>query len=273
MVTLPLYQVDAFTRQVFTGNPAAVCPLETWPDDATMMHIAAENNLSETAFLAPIGAPGDEAPGMGGDFRLRWFTPTTEVRLCGHATLATAFVIFTELGWTQDVVRFETKSGPLWVRRDGDRLAMDFPARQVAPSADPPPLLAAALGCAPVAVWEASPSRSLIAVYEDEDTVRGIRPDFARLTELHRSVAITAPGKTSDCASRFFAPDHGIPEDPVTGSIHCALTPYWAKRLGRPQIHARQVSARGGELFCEDRGERIAIAGYAVKYMQGVIAL
>jgi PhzF family phenazine biosynthesis protein len=263
MPTLPLYQIDAFTRQVFTGNPAAVCPLESWLDDETMQAIARENNLSETAFFAP------EADG----FRLRWFTPVTEVSLCGHATLASAFVVFTELGWTQDTVQFETKSGPLWVRRDGDRLAMDFPARRVARCANPPDLLALSLGHDPLEVWEATPGRSLLAVYGDEETVRAIRPDFAQLTELHRGVAITAPGQTSDCASRFFLPDHGIPEDPVTGSIHCALTPYWARRLGRSQIHARQVSARGGELFCEDRGERIIIAGHAVKYLQGVIQI
>ncbi len=261
MITLHLYQIDAFSREVFGGNPAAVCPLETWPVAAAMQAIAAENNLSETAFFAPVGE----------GFRLRWFTPVTEVSLCGHATLAAAFVIFTELGFAGDTVRFETKSGLLWVRRDGARLALDFPAKRVEPCPDVPDLLLAGLGREPEQVLAASPGRSLIAVFGDEEAVRSLQPDFARLAELHRGVAATAPGANSDCASRFFLPDHGIPEDPVTGSIHCALVPYWAQRLGKRQIHARQVSRRGGELFCEDHGERVIIAGHAVKYLEGTI--
>ena len=261
MPALRMYQVDAFTREVFAGNPAAVCPLESWPDEQIMQGIAMENNLSETAFFAP----------EGDGFRLRWFTPRQEVSLCGHATLASAFVVFTELDVTRDEVRFETKSGPLWVRREGDLLAMDFPARRPAPCADPPDGLLEGLGRPPLEVWEVAPGRSLIAVYADEEEVAALRPDFARLAELKRGAAPTAPGRTSDCASRFFLPSHGIPEDPVTGSIHCSLVPYWAERLGKKQIHARQVSPRGGELFCEDRGERVRIAGYAVKYLEGVI--
>jgi len=256
---LRLYQIDAFTRHVFSGNPAAVCPLDTWLDDPTMQAIARENNLSETAFFA---AEGDA-------FRLRWFTPVKEVSLCGHATLAAAFVIFNELAYAGHAIRFETKSGPLVVEQDGERLAMDFPTRSATPVA-PPELMLQGLGREPQQVLAVSPGRSLIAVYAHEEEISAIQPDFSALAALQRGVAVTAPGRNSDCASRFFLPDHGIPEDPVTGSIHCALVPYWANRLGKRRIYARQVSQRGGELFCEDRGERVTIAGYAVKYMEGV---
>ena len=260
MPAIRVYQIDAFTRRVFGGNPAAVCPLETWPADVTLQAIAHENNLSETAFFAPEGE----------SLRLRWFTPVKEVRLCGHATLAAAFVIFSELERTREMVRFETLSGPLWVHRAGDGLRLDFPARQLE-SFDPPPELLQGLKNPPQQVFAVVGGRSLVCVYADEAEVRSIQPDFAIMAALGRSVGITAPGKTSDCASRYFAPHAGIPEDPVTGSIHCALVPYWARRLGKREIYARQVSHRGGELFCEDRGDRVSIVGYAVKYMEGVI--
>lgn len=262
MTTLHLYQVDAFTRSLFAGNPAAVCPLETWPDDELLQAIAQENNLSETAFFAPEGA----------GFRLRWFTPVKEVSLCGHATLASAFVLFNEIDRGCDEVRFETASGPLFVRRDGERIAMDFPARKLE-ACDPPPELVQGIRTEPREVWAVSPGRSLVLVYGREADVRGVWPDFGALAALGRSVAITAPGDHSDCASRYFAPHAGIPEDPVTGSIHCALVPYWAARLGKREIYARQLSRRGGELYCEDAGPRVKIAGFAVKYMEAVVQL
>jgi predicted PhzF superfamily epimerase YddE/YHI9 len=263
MTSLRLFQIDAFTRRVFAGNPAAVCPLAAWPDDATMQAIALENNLSETAFFAPEGA----------GFRLRWFTPVKEVRLCGHATLASAFVIFTELEPARAEVRFETLSGPLLVSRAGERIVMDFPARRLLPCPEPPAALLEGLGRPPLEVFETETRRSYIAVYQAETDVAALAPDFGRLAALGHTVGVTAPGRAADCASRYFAPDHGVPEDPVTGSIHCSLVPYWAARLGKRQIHAHQVSARGGELFCEDRGERVTIAGYAVKYMEGTIRI
>ncbi len=271
MATLPIYHVDAFTRRLFGGNPAAVCPLQSWPDDATLQAIAAENNLSETAFFAREKAdPG--APG-GAAFRLRWFAPRKEMSLCGHATLASAFVLFTELGYGEPEVRFETLSGELRVCRDGERLAMDFPAKRLEPAPDMARALREALGSAPVEVFRVTPGRTLVALYDDEETVRAIRPDFARVAELPGALGITARGRDADCASRFFHPAVGVPEDPVTGSLHCALVPYWAARLGKKQIHARQVSPRAGELFCEDQGARVIIAGYAVKYMEGTITL
>ncbi len=263
MPTLRLYQVDAFTRRLFGGNPAAVCPLDDWPDDPTLQAIAAENNLSETAFFSPEGDA----------FRLRWFAPRKEISLCGHATLASAFVLFTELGFRGEVVRFLTLSGELSVRRAGELLAMDFPAKRLAPAPDQAPDLLEALHIPPSQVFAVVPGRTLVALYEDEDTIRAIQPDFARLAQLPGAVAITAPGRASDCATRFFHPAAGIPEDPVTGSIHCSLVPYWAQRLGKPAIHARQLSPRGGELFCEDRGDRVILAGYAVKYLAGSLHL
>jgi PhzF family phenazine biosynthesis protein len=265
MPSLKLYQIDAFARHVFAGNPAAVCPLEAWLDDATLQAIAQEINLSETAFFAP----------EGNDLRLRWFTPVKEVRLCGHGTLASAFVIFTELDPTLEMVRFETLSGRLWVRRDGERrdgerLVMDFPSRRLE-GCDPPGEMLQSLNIAPQQVLEVTGGRTLVAVYADEQEVRSVRPDFAIMARLGRAVGITAPGDSSDCASRYFAPHAGVPEDPVTGSLHCALVPYWAARLGKREIYAKQVSRRGGELFCEACGDRVQIAGYAVKFMEGLV--
>ncbi|MEE8203199.1 MAG: PhzF family phenazine biosynthesis protein [Alphaproteobacteria bacterium] len=255
---IPLYQVDAFTGRVFGGNPAAVCPLEDWLDDATMQAIALENNLSETAFFVD----------RGDAFDLRWFTPAAEVDLCGHATLATAFVLFSELGIEGDAVDFETRSGRLTVRREGDKLVMDFPALPPRPC-DVPEGFAAALGRAPVEMLE---NDKLMAVYESEAEVVGLKPDMGGVAALPGDgVIATAPGEAVDFVSRYFAPKHAIPEDPVTGSAHCVLTPYWAERLERQRLSARQVSARGGELECEMRGARVLIAGRAVKYMEGII--
>lgn len=258
---IPLYVVDAFTRKVFAGNPAAVCPLESWPEDSVMQSVAMENNLSETAFFAPEGE----------GFRLRWFTPSIEIALCGHATLASAFIIFNRLDPSKESVAFETKSGRLVARRDGDRIALDFPARRASP-ADAPEDLLAGLGARPREVLRSSVD--YLAVYETEDEVRALKPDMSRLMKVESlGVIVTAPGRESDCASRYFAPRAGVAEDPVTGAAHCTVTPYWAERLGKREIHARQVSARGGELFCEDLGERVRLAGHAALFSEGFIHL
>lgn len=255
---IPIYKLDAFTSRVFHGNPAAVCPLAVWLPDETMQGIAAENNLSETAFFVENKA----------GYEIRWFTPKQEVDLCGHATLASAHVILNFLKPGMRVVKLSSKSGPLKVVRAGELLALDFPTRS--PKACPPPHgLVEALGQAPVRTFV---SRDVMAVYDNEDDVRNLSPDFERLGHLNAfAIIVTAPGQEADFVSRFFAPRAGIPEDPVTGSSHCTLIPYWAKRLGKKRLRALQVSARGGELYCELRGERVSIAGRAVLYLEGTI--
>ena len=259
---LPLYQVDAFTSELFSGNPAAVCPLEKWLDDKTLQGIAAENNLSETAFLVPSGA----------GFELRWFTPVMEVSLCGHATLASAYVLFNVLGWPHDTISFLTrKSGVLTVTRRGELLEMDFPARPAAP-VERPPGLAAALGAAPERVLGSA--EDLLVILANEGAVRGLTPDFTALARIEgRGIIVSASGGPGDFVSRFFAPAVGILEDPVTGSAHCVLVPYWARVLGKRELHAFQVSKRGGELFCGDRGDRVTIAGRAVLYLEGKVTI
>ena len=252
-----LFQIDAFTDRRFAGNPAAVCPLEEWLDDPVMQAIAAENNLSETAFFVPAGD----------QFALRWFTPVREIDLCGHATLASAFVVLRYLQPERDVVTFSSQSGPLTVSRDGDRLRMDFPAWEAKECAAPAALLAG-LGQPPA---ELRRTRDYLAIYASEREIRELRPDMQRLITLDASVIVTAPGDSVDFVSRFFAPQAGIPEDPVTGSAHCTLVPYWARRLGKAALHARQLSRRGGELFCEQHGDRVWIAGHAVTYLDGMI--
>ena len=257
---IPLFQVDAFAERVFQGNPAAVCPLESWLPDATMQALAAENNLSETAFFV----------GRDGAYEIRWFTPLTEVDLCGHATLASSHVIFRHLGFAGEAIRLSSKSGPLVVRRDGELLVLDFPARPPEPRADDP-ILAEALGRKPREVWMA---RDPVAVFGEEDEVRTLRPDSSKLAALGTfGVMVTAPGREVDFVSRYFAPAEGIPEDPVTGAAHCTLVPFWSRRLGKTRLHARQVSARGGELWCVDRGARVEIAGRAVTYLVGTVEL
>ena len=259
---IPLYQVDAFAEGPFTGNPAAVCPLDTWLPDAVMQAIAAENNLSETAFFVPEGE----------GYRLRWFTPATEVDLCGHATLASGFVVF---GWLMPGagrVTFQTQqAGPLTVARDGELLALDFPSRPPAPCAMSEPLVAA-LGQRPSALLAA---RDYLAVYESADDILALSPDFAALAALDRfAVIVTAPGTGgTDFVSRFFAPARGVDEDPVTGSSHCTLIPYWAERLGKNRLAARQLSRRGGALSCALEGDRVTIAGRAVLYLEGTITI
>jgi PhzF family phenazine biosynthesis protein len=256
---LRLVQIDAFASRVFGGNPAAVVPLDAWPDDATLQAIAAENNLSETAFLV----------GGGGDYQIRWMTPEAEVDLCGHATLAAGFLVLTDLEPAQSEVAFRSKSGPLRVEREGERLVLDFPTRPPEPAESAKSLVGGALGREPSAVLVA---RDYMAVYETEDAVRALRPDMARVAALDRMGTIaTAPGSECDFVSRFFAPQVGIPEDPVTGSAHCTLVPYWSVRLGKRALFARQVSRRGGELWCESVGERVRIGGQAVKYLEGTI--
>ncbi len=261
---LPIYQIDAFASAVFKGNPAAVVPLESWLPDATLQAIAMENNLSETAYVVR----------EGDGWRLRWFTPAVEVDLCGHATLATAHFILTRVTPGSERVSFATRSGRLEVTRtDDDRLALDFPSRPAAPVGDSATAAAVAdaLGVRPQAVLAAM---DYMAVLSDQAEVAGLRPDMGRLAKLdRRAVMATAPGRDCDFVSRFFAPGVGIPEDPVTGSAHCTLTPYWAKRLGKTALAARQISARGGELLCEDRGERVSIAGRAVLYLEGTIQI
>lgn len=263
---LPLYQVDAFTDRVFGGNPAAVCPLERWLPDATMQAIAAENNLSETAFFVPL----DDRTGAA-DFALRWFTPTVEIDLAGHPTLATAHVIFTEFAPGRERVRFRTKIGDtLVVTRDGAVLWMDFPARPPARRDDIGDV-AGALGRKPTEVLAA---RDGMAVFAREAEVRALAPDMARVAALDCfGLIATAPGDRCDFVSRFFAPRAGVPEDPVTGSAHCTLIPYWAGRLGKRALAAQQVSTRGGALLCEFRDERVGIGGRAVTYLRGTLAL
>ncbi len=253
-----LFQIDAFTDTLFKGNPAAVCPLDSWLDDATLQAIAAENNLSETAYFVK----------RSDHYKLRWFTPKAEVDLCGHATLASAHVILTFLDPESDAVQFQTKSGELSVERRGELLAMTFPARPGAPCKAPESLVEA-LGMAPSECFLA---RDYLAVFASEASVKAIAPRMDKLAALDcLGVIVSAPGTQSDFVSRFFAPKVGIPEDPVTGSAHCTLIPYWAARLGKKKLHALQLSARGGELFCEHLDDKVGIAGRAVTYLEGTI--
>ncbi len=255
---VPIDQVDAFAAHVFAGNPAAVCPLDDWLPDEVLQAIAVENNLSETAFFVKNGA----------DFDLRWFTPAHEVDLCGHATLGSAYVIANYLDNGSTEVRFHSRSGPLTVTREGDLYTLDFPAlppRRIEDSA----AVAEALGAAPAELWD---EMDLMAVFANEAAVAVLAADMTKLARLEtRGVIATAPGETCDFVSRFFAPRAGIPEDPVTGSAHCILTPYWATRLGKTRMSARQISARGGELEVEARGERVLISGRVAPYMEGRI--
>lgn len=258
---IPIYQVDAFSSRLFSGNPAAVCPLDAWLPDHLMQSIAAENNLSETAFFVRDGS----------GYRLRWFTPAVEVDLCGHATLASAFIVFSRLTPSESSVRFQTNSGELVVTRTDDGLlSMDFPSRPPSPC-EVHPLLLQALGGEPEIVLAA---RDYLVVYRSEQEVRALQPDMATLSKMDRfAVIVTAPGDQVDFVSRFFAPAKGVPEDPVTGSAHCTLIPYWAKRLGKTNLHAFQASPRGGELWCEDCGDRVRMKGAAVCFLEGTITL
>jgi len=256
----PIYQVDAFTGNLFGGNPAAVVPLGRWPEDRILQSIAAENNLSETAFFIV----------KGNSFELRWFTPTVEVDLCGHATLATAHVLFEHLQYKKETIEFHTRyRGLLKATKKEGLIALDFPSSP--PSVrDCPEVLIRALGKEPAEVLE---SRDLMAVFSTEEEILDLRPAFQLLRELpHLGVIVTAPGRNADFVSRFFAPNAGIDEDPVTGSAHTTLIPYWSERLNRKKLFARQISSRIGELHCENLGDRVSLAGQAKTYLKGEIA-
>ena len=254
------FQVDAFASQPFEGNPAAVCPLEQWLPDPLLQSIAEENNLSETAFFV------SSADG----FHLRWFTPVSEVDFCGHATLATAHVLFESLGYGSESVIFKTRSGEMTVARDKNFYAMNFPSMPPQPCT-PPEALLAGVKARPIEVLAAA---DYLAVFESEAIVRSLVPDFTKLRELDlRGVIATAAGERCDFVSRFFAPRFGIEEDPVTGSAHCELTPYWSERLGRKVMQARQISKRGGDVHCELVGDRVVLKGSAVTFMEGEIEI
>jgi len=259
-MTIPIYQADAFTSELFGGNPAAVCPLTEWLPDEVMQKIAFENNLAETAFFVP-----DEK-----GYHLRWFTPELEIDLCGHATLATAHIIFTELGFTGASINFSTeKAGVLVVTKTGDRYTLDFPSRPPYPTEMPDGLLEGLNNKMPIAVMR---SRDYFLVYENEQDIIDMEPNHFLLSKIDAiGIIVTAPGKDVDFVSRFFAPACGVPEDPVTGSAHCNLIPYWAEKLGKTELHAYQLSARKGELWCEFKGERVLMSGKAVTYLKGEI--
>jgi len=263
---LPIYQVDAFAAQVFKGNPAALVPLDAWLPDATMQAIAAENNLSETAFFVR----------QGEGYGLRWFTPAVEVDLCGHATLASAWLILNRLDLGRDAVFFETRSGRLDVKRLGEGedapLAMDFPALPAGPVTPSAGLIEALGGGAPAEILG---SKNYLIVYDSAETLRGLAPDMNRLAKADRfGIIVTAPGDGGfDFVSRYFAPAKGVPEDPVTGSAHCTLAPYWSKRLGKRWLDAYQASRRGGILRCVDNGDRVTLEGRCAFYLEGSIRI
>lgn len=255
---IPYFEVHSFTDRVFAGNPAGVCPLQQWLDETLMQRIAAENGLSETAFFVPAEDHYD----------LRWFTPSVEVDLCGHATLAAAYVLFEHLGQEGEVIVFHSQSGPLAVWKDNGFLVMDFPSRPAEP-AEIPDHLVRGLRREVESVLKA---RDYLVVFEDEDAVRDLQPDFAELGMLDcEGIIVTAPGNEADFVSRFFAPRMGIDEDPVTGAAHSTLTPYWADRLGKDRLQARQISERGGDLWCVQRKDRVHIAGRAALYVKGFL--
>jgi predicted PhzF superfamily epimerase YddE/YHI9 len=260
-MNIPYFEVLAFTNRPFAGNPAGVCLLEgEWLPDDVMQKIAAENNLPETAFLIE----------RHDGFDVRWLSPAVEIDLCGHATLASAHVLFHHCGRKGDAIRFQSKSGELRVDKIDNRLVLDFPAQPLGESAAPPKL-AEGLRAVPRSVLK---GRDYFAVFEHQRDVAAIKPDFDIISQLDaQGVVVTAPGHDCDFVSRYFAPRAGIPEDPVTGSTHCVLIPYWAKRLGKRELHARQISPRGGELFCEDRQARVGIGGNALTYVEGKLSI
>ncbi|MDZ7716106.1 MAG: PhzF family phenazine biosynthesis protein [Balneolaceae bacterium] len=257
---LNLYQVDAFASKVFEGNPAAVCLLQEWLSDKILQQIALENNLSETAFFLE----------QENGFRLRWFTPEAEVDLCGHATLATAHVLFSHLNYEKDEILFHSNSGTLTVRQDGDLLKMNFPA-SFAKKVEPPKKLIEALGVEPEMVFR---DVDYMVILNNEQQVKKVDPNYFMLNDVKtRGVIVTAPGKEVDFVSRFFAPAVGVNEDPVTGSAHTMLAPYWSERLGKKDLTARQISKRGGNVFCTLKGERVEISGKAKTYLVGQIEI
>ena len=258
---VPFFQIDAFTDSLFHGNPAGVCPLESWLPDETMQLIAAENNLAETAFIVQ----------EGDKYRIRWFTPLVEVDLCGHATLASAFVLFHHLGFKGEEIIFNSRSGPLTVVRDGEFLTLDFPTDSLEKIVLPPDL-EKSLNRLPAEVYQGATDYLLI--YDSQEEVESLAPDFRLMKEcLGRGVIASSPGRDTDFVSRFFAPQVGIDEDPVTGSAHTTLTPYWAEKLGKKEMTARQISARGGYLRCQHLGNRVKLSGQAVTYLSGKLHL
>lgn len=257
-----IYQVDAFASEVFKGNPAAVCILDHWLEESRMQQIANENNLSETAFAVPVGKC----------YEIRWFTPEVEVELCGHATLATAHVLFRHMDYPGDWICFESiHSGRLMVKRKGDQLTLDFPV-DILEEMVVPELIVTALQTPPLKAFRGK--TDFMFVYTSAREIENMEPDFGLLAQAGgRGIIVTAPGDDVDFVSRFFAPQTGINEDPVTGSAHTSLTPYWSRILGKERLTARQLSARGGELICENKGERVEISGHAVTYMKGKIRI
>ena len=257
---LTIYQVDAFAEKVFEGNPAAVCPLKQWLPESTMQAIAAENNLSETAFFVP------EDDG----FHIRWFTPNGEVNLCGHATLASAFVLFNSLSYQKDIIEFKSKSGILKVTKNGDAFNMDFPLQPPVACEVPEPIRLAFSQ----PIRECLKSEDYIVVFNNEADVAAAEPNLELLLDLDlRGVIITSPSSTYDFVARFFVPKYGIPEDPVTGSAYTQLAPYWSEQQGKNEFHVKQISKRGGELLCEVQGDRVLISGSAVAFMEGKIKI
>lgn len=261
---LTLYQIDAFTNKLFGGNPAAVIPLKKWIDDDLMQKLAMENNLAETVFFVPSKTKGV-------DFDIRWFTPALEINLCGHATLASAFVIFEILKAKKKKVVFDSKSGLLTVIKKKDLLEMDFPSWPPERITDYHDLLLASLGNPEIAgVYK---NREYIVELMNEDAVRNCVPDFSLMKKVDKMVIITAPGKEVDFVSRFFAPTAGIDEDPVTGSAHSQLIPFWSNKLGKQKMTAKQLSKRGGDIYCEQKGDRVIMGGQCVFYMKGQISI
>lgn len=273
-MTLTLYQIDAFTSKLFGGNPAAVIPLDKWLDDVLMQKIALENNLSETVFLVPVG--GNSSPFGGGwegaaDFDIRWFTPEVEINLCGHATLASAWALFNILNFDKPEIRFSSLSGILKVTKEDDLICMNFPSWKPERLDIYPDELSYCLEHAEiVGVYK---HRDILVELTNEDAVKKCNPDFSMMKKSIDKMIITAPGKKVDFVSRFFAPGAGIDEDPVTGSAHSQLIPFWAEKLGKNNMHALQLSTRGGELWCEQKGDRVIMKGKAVYYMKGEITL
>ncbi len=257
---LDMYQVDAFTNKLFGGNPAAVIPLSQWLDDVLMQNIAAENNLAETVFFVP----------KDDGFHIRWFTPELEIDLCGHATLASAFILYQYLDFSKPELVFYSKSGELVVTRDDGKFQLNFPSRMPDRVSDYPEALLTGLGITePVGVYK---SRDYVVEVANEKEVRNVRPDISMLDSIDViGIIVTAPGTDCDFVSRFFAPNCGIPEDPVTGSAHSTLVPFWAEKLGKTNLHAKQLSKRGGELWCRDAGDRVTMSGHCVFYMKGEI--
>jgi PhzF family phenazine biosynthesis protein len=263
-MTYTLYQVDAFTDRLFGGNPAAVIPLQQWIGDELMQQLALENNLSETVFFVPCDS-------SDADYEIRWFTPAVEINLCGHATLASAYIIFNKLDYQKETIRFSSKSGILSVSRNGDKIVMDFPAWMPELVKDNYPELIKALGnINALGVYK---NRDCLVELPTQEEVKNCQPDFTELKRLGEKVIITSKGTDVDFVSRFFAPAAGIDEDPVTGSAHSQLIPFWSKKSGKKILHAKQLSQRGGELWCEHLGQRVTMAGHCIFYMKGEIEL